>query len=59
MDHHGVGQLFNHLDRSNPSGAEDGQTLSTELINHREHPDLTTISISDKDKVTKGNPCGT
>ena len=22
--HHGVGQLFNHLDRSSPSGAEDG-----------------------------------
>ena len=23
MDHHGIGQLFNDLDRSNPSGAVD------------------------------------
>jgi len=43
--------MLNHLDRSNPSSAVDGWTLSTELIDYAQHPDLVTISIFDKDKV--------
>jgi hypothetical protein len=50
--------LFNHLDSSNSSSAVHCPTLFSELISHGEHPDLATICVPDKDKVTEGIPWG-
>jgi hypothetical protein len=47
------------LDLLNPSSEVDRQTFFIIFINLGEHPDLAAIGVSNKDKVTKGNLCGT
>jgi hypothetical protein len=36
----------------------DDQANPRKLVNHGKHADLSAIGISDKDKMTEGNPYG-